>query len=258
MTEALPAAVLEAFGVAVPAIRLVGGEGGAWRVGGLVLKPAPSEVEWEWLGTHLPTVRQEGFRLGLPAPALDGRWVIDGWCAQTWVAGAHPTTPVWTDVLRVSALLHDAMRHLPRPVFVEDRTHHWAVADRVAWGEAGAPTHPVLDRLLARRRPIDLPAQAIHGDLTENVLEADGAAPAVIDPTVYWRPAGYASAIVVGDAVRWFDADPEPLLDAVSAIDAIGQLMIRASIFRLVTTLLFGGDVEPYERDLALIDLAEV
>ena len=80
----------------------------------------------------------------------------------------------------------------------------------------------------------------------------------MIDPTIYWRPAGYASAIVVGDAVRWFDAEPKPLLDSVSAIDAFGQLMVRASIFRLVTTRLFGGDIEPYDRDLALIDLVGV
>jgi uncharacterized protein (TIGR02569 family) len=253
-----PPGVLDAFGVEGPTILLVGGEGRSWRADGVVLKPAPSEAEWEWLGAHLPTVREAGFRLALPVPALDGSWVIDGWCAQGWLAGAHPTSPVWTDVLRVSTLLHDAMRHLPRPAFVDERTHHWAVADRIAWGNVDGPTHPVLDRLLALRRPIDLPAQAIHGDLTENVLDADGDAPAVIDPTIYWRPAGYASAIVVGDAVRWFDAEPEPLLDSVSAIDVLGQLMVRASIFRLVTTLLFGGDIEPYERDLDLIDLVGV
>ena len=54
----------------------------------------------------------------------------------------------------------------------------------------------------------------MHGDLTGNVLFADDLAPAVIDFSPYWRPTGFASAIVVGDALLWEGAD-ETLLAAV-------------------------------------------
>ena len=108
---------------------------------------------------------------------------------------------------------------------------------------------------VALRRPVRLSPQLIHGDLTENVLFSDDRPPAVIDPTMYWRPFGYASAIVVGDAVRWHRAQVDPLLDAVAHLEAFPQLYVRAAIFRLVTSLLFEtGPLDAYAFD---IDLAE-
>lgn len=249
-----PPDVLTAFGATARPTPLAGGEGGSWRAGDLVLKATPTGTEWPWLGEHLPTVREDDFRLALPVPARTGRWVVDGWCAQAWVVGEHPDGPRWRDVLAVCDRLHTAMCHLPRPGFLDGRTHPWSVGDRVAWGEAEPEVeHPLLDPLLAMRRPLDLPLQAVHGDLTENVLFAEDLPPAVIDVSLYWRPAGYAHAIVVGDAVRWLDAKPGPLLVAVGHVVAFPQLFVRASIFRLVTTLLVGGDAAPYERNLEII-----
>ncbi len=172
------------------------------------------------VGAHLPSVREDGFRLALPVPAPDDRWVIDGWSAQTWVAGGHPSEPRWLEVLDVSARLHAAMRHLPRPPFLDARTHEWAIGDRVAWGEMAPPVrHEFLDRLLETRRPVELLPQVIHGDLTENVLFDDALPPAVIDPAVYWRPAGYASAIVVG---AMLDGIPESVAIGVSLLGGQG------------------------------------
>jgi len=59
--------------------------------------------------------------------------------------------------------------------------------------------------------------------------------------TPYFRPPGFASAVVIGDAVRWRDADPEPLLEATASDPAFPQLFVRAVIYRLVTSLLFGA-----------------
>src|SRR5204863_470269 len=117
----------------------------------------------------LPEIEQDGFRLALPIRARDGRWVVDGWCAQTAVAGEH--APRWMDILEVSDAFHAAAAHLPRPPFVDARTHAWSIGDRVAWGQIDPPSPaPLLTRLLAIRRDVDLPSQMIHGDLTENVL----------------------------------------------------------------------------------------
>jgi uncharacterized protein (TIGR02569 family) len=251
-----PRSVLAAFGAQGAAIPLEGGEGHAWRSGDLVLKPWDEVAEWTWLGEHLPRVREDGFRLALPVPAAGTAWVVDDWCAQTWVAGAHPTEPRWLDVLTICDRFQRSLAHLPRPPFVDVRTHPWAIGDRVAWGEAQPNVeHPLLDRLLRLRRPIDLPAQAIHGDMTENVLFADPLAPAVIDPTLYWRPAGLASAIVVGDAVRWSAAEPTTLVAATDHIDGFPQLFVRAVIARLVTTLIFDRrDVTTFETDVRLAE----
>jgi uncharacterized protein (TIGR02569 family) len=247
------------FGVVGGGDPLRYGDSMVWRAGDLVFKRAPSIEEWAWLGEHLPTVREEGFRMTLPVPATDGRWVVDGWCAQTWLAGDHARSERWLDVLVVGERFHRACAQLPRPAFIDARDHPWAIGDRVAWGEAPSPAdHELLRRLLSVRRPLDLPSQLIHGDLTENVLFDPKLPPAVIDPTPYWRPAGFASAIVVGDAIRWFAADPIPLLDATSHIAEFPQLLVRASIARLVTTLVFGhADPAFFERDVDIVvDLA--
>lgn len=232
-----------------------------WRGGDLMFKPAPSPEEWRWLGEQLPTVREDGFRLALPVPATDGRWVVDGWCAQTWVAGVHPRPARWLEVLAVCDRFHRACAHLPRPGFVDARTHNWAVGDRVAWEEVELESDGsrperlhTLERLLALRRPVSLPSQVIHGDLSDNVLFADEQAPAVIDPTPYWRPAGFASAIVVHDAVQWFDAEPAPLIAATAHLEAFPQLFVRAAIFRTVTSYRF-GTVDPIVDD-RIVDLA--
>jgi len=246
---------LKAFGIAHEPAPVDGGEGGSWRAGDLVFKVAPSTEEWSWLGYQLANVREDGFRLALPVPAMDGRWVVDDWCAQTWLAGEHPAETRWLDVLTLCERFHRASAHLPRPVFIEGRTHAWAIGDRIAWGEADPPApDPWLDRLLALREPISLPSQVIHGDLTDNVLFADDLAPAIIDPTPYWRPAGFASAIVVHDAVRWWVADPEPLVAATAHLEEFPQLFVRAAIYRLVTSIVVGSDDPETWREV--VDLA--
>jgi uncharacterized protein (TIGR02569 family) len=80
--------------------------------------------------------------------------------------------------------------------------------------------------------------QLVHGDLTGNVLFADGLPPAVIDFSPFWRPTGYASAIVVADALVWEGADAS-LLDAVAHIEGFDQLLVRALIMRAVVDRLF-------------------
>jgi uncharacterized protein (TIGR02569 family) len=248
-----PLEVLARFAAPGPPSPLAGGEGRAWRAGDLVLKPCDDPIEWEWLAEHVPTVRTD-VRLAPPVPTIDGEWLAEGWCAQPLLAGAHAER--WLDVLAVARKFHAAVRHLPRPAFIDNRTHAWSVGDRVAWDEAAPPiAHPLLGRMLAIRRPIHAVPQVIHGDLTENVLFADGLPPAVIDVTPYWRPAGCASAIVVGDAIRWRDADPAPLLDATADIEGFPQLLVRAIIFRLVTSLVF--DVREVASFEPVVDVAE-
>ena len=150
MSVAPGAAVLAAFGSPGDPVEVAGGESPAWIAGDLVFKRAPSGNEWRWLGEHLPSVREEGFRLAKPVAALDRRWVVDGWGAVAKLPGAPPTTPRWGDVLALSHRVHLEMRHLPRPSFVDRRTHPWSVGDRVAWDDVTSPVqHRFLDPLLA-------------------------------------------------------------------------------------------------------------
>lgn len=112
----------------------------------------------------------------------------------------------------------------------------FARADRIAWAEERADFHPrivpVIEQLRSLVEPVDLPNQLVHGDMNENVLFAADLPPAVIDISPFWRPAAYAQAIIVVDALDWCDAD-ESILEWVEDIPEIYQLMVRAEIFRI-------------------------
>ncbi len=91
-----------------------------------------------------------------------------------------------------------------------------------------------LGRLLGALRPVALPRQVMHGDLPGNVLFAAGQPPAVIDFAPYFRPAGFASAIVIGDALTWYGAD-DSILGEVAHVEELPQLLLRALVYRIVT-----------------------
>jgi uncharacterized protein (TIGR02569 family) len=175
--------------------------------------------------------------------ATDGSLCVDGWCASRYLPGRHEHGR-WAEIVAAGERLHAALRGIPRPAFLDRRSGPWAVADRVAWGErppseVAEVTH--LARLVAGTRPVSEPGQLIHGDLTGNVLFDRLLPPAIIDLSPYWRPTGFASAIVVADALVWDGADAR-VLDAVGHVDDFGQYLVRALIFRLVTDSLITSD----------------
>jgi uncharacterized protein (TIGR02569 family) len=231
--------VLDAFGVKGIPIPLAGGQGRSVRVGRFVLKPADSaddEVEWH-ASVFEKLTRGSGFRVPLPLRAADGVCVVDGWTASEFLAGEPGPQGRWADVLSASGAFHQALRGLPRPSFLDRRTHPWAVADRVAWGEVQVNVvddlADPLAALLDLRRPVQQTGQVIHGDLTGNVLFAPGEPPAVIDFSPYWRPTLFAEAIVVADGLLWFDPPPAVAIGGRNG-HYWQQMLVRALIFRLV------------------------
>jgi len=268
MTALPPPAVLAAFDARAQPVPLPGGGGRTVAAGSLVLKSIDDPVEAEWIAEVVRDLDGgDAIRIARPVASHDGRWVVGSWTAWQRVPGEH-VTGRWLDVLQVSDQLSSALAGVPEPAFLAKRTHPWAVGDRVAWG-AGLPGGlppdfaELLASVLALRQPVDAgPTQPIHGDLCGNVLFADGLPPAVIDFSPFFRPAGYAKAIVAFDAIAWEGAGGE-LLDRVGTRTTRKQLLVRAAIFRLTAGALLaiddparlGGDrLAPYERAVRLID----
>lgn len=277
-----PPHVLAAFGLpGATATSLPGGQGRSWLVTAgvsreplessapLVLKPVADPLEAEevsWLAEALaPVCAADALDLGIRLPAdvpataagTGGRWVVDGWRASTWVAGEPGPTGHWVELLAAARAFTAAVSHLPRPPFLERRANPWAVADRAAWDEQPMAVHPdqrdLVDRLfaLARRAPAPQgPAQLVHGDLTGNVLFAEGLPPAVIDLSPYWRPAAFAGAVVVADGLLWWDQGAD-LLGAAGDAGEVG-VVARALLFRLLT------DVERLRRPAGAVALRPV
>jgi uncharacterized protein (TIGR02569 family) len=259
-----PPGVCADFGALERPEALAGGRGGSWRVGRLVLKhvgadPVTAE-ELRWLGTAVASPPSapaaapgpasggatagvpDAVRVAAPVPATDGSWVVGGWAATPFLEGS-PAGPRWTDVLAAGRALHLAWARLPRPSFLDRRTSPWDTGSRMAWGEEplvlrGDGLRSLTDRLVAALEPVAERSQLVHGDLGGNVLLADGLPPAVIDLSPYWRPPGWALAVVAVDAMVWSDADPgDP---AFAELDR--QMLLRAMLYRLVTDDVLGQD----------------
>ncbi|TNM61119.1 aminoglycoside phosphotransferase [Streptomyces sp. NP160] len=271
-----PSRVLAAFGLRGATVTVLpGGQGSSWLVSPapapapapdaatgsgrpaapLVLKPVEGDLQAEevaWLAEVLAPLcvapaHEVGFRLPAPVPGPGDRWVVDGWSATTWAAGEPGPAGRWVDLLATARAFSTALAPLPRPGFLERRTDPWAVADRAAWGEQPLEVLPdqraLVDglRQLARRGDRHPRAdQLVHGDMTGNVLFAEGLPPAVIDVSPYWRPAAYAGAVVVADGLLWWGQDGG-LVSAAGESGDVG-LVARALLFRLLTDVQLVGD----------------
>lgn len=227
-----PPFVVAAFGGDGSPVALAGGTGTAWRAGSVVLKtPDGSIEELAWQADLFARIHDDRFRLAIPLRTPDGSLTVDGWWASTFLVGGHKPGQ-WGDIVRAGESLHEALAEEPRPEFLDHRTDPWAIGDRVAWGELPAPEY--MAQLASALRPVEATSQLIHGDLTGNVLFAEGLPPGIIDFSPYWRPAPFAAAIVVADALVWEGAGPS-LLAEVAHIEQFGQYLLRALIYRMAT-----------------------
>ena len=246
-----------AFGASGPARLLPGGEGTTWQVGDVVLKPAADPQGASWCAELFAGLEGPGFRVPRPRRTVAGAWLADGWAVWERVEGEPGPVEHWPGLIAASRAFHAALADVPHPGWLCGRRDRWAVADRIAWGEASVVVAPglqgLVDDLVAARAPVELPSQLVHGDLAGNVLFADGQAPAVIDFSPYWRPAGYALAVAAVDVLVW-SAAPPSILDALDSEERRDQLLLRALLYRLVAESL--GPPDPQSRQ-AVHDAAE-
>ena len=227
-----------------------------------MLKPLDlEEPELAWQAEVFASISCHGFRVAHPLQAGNGELVVAGWCAWEAVEGRRESRR-WAEIIAAGERFHAALAGIPCPDFLSRRTDPWAVRDRVAWGDVPADMVAQVEhlrRLAARLKPLATPSQLIQGDLSGNGLFDDQLPPAVIDFSPYWRPAAFAAAIVVADALVWEGAR-EDILDAVAHIEHFEQYFLRALIYRAVSDRLFRlherhspDDADPY---LSAVELA--
>lgn len=232
-----------AFGVASAEPELLaGGQGSTWRCGDTVLKPAASSAEAAWVANTFDQLQVDGVRLARPVRSSDGRWVVGGWTAQRFVAGRPEDR--YDDVLDAADRLHAALADVPQPRFLAGREDLYSWADRLSWGEIEDVQGRLGDghgaklfaELAAGRRPVGATPQVVHGDLFGNVLFVASAPPAVVDITPYWRPASWAAAVIVVDAISWGGATTD-LVEENARRQDWPEMLRRALLFRLGVSL---------------------
>ncbi len=220
--------VLDLFAVPGAVTPVPGGQGRSVVSGDLVLSPDRDPAVQEWLSPLLarlavtmdtrPRRRLQDLRLAVPVPARDGSWVVEGWAASRY----EPDTVATRDLdvtLAAGRVLHaELAAWVPtRPAGLDARTDRWAVAERAAFADW----------------EIDLPSQLVHADLFGNVLLDGHGAPVVIDVSPAWRPARWAEAVAVLDAVADAVAPPSVLAAWSSTTDR--ELLRRALAFRVAS-----------------------
>ncbi|GAB3772412.1 hypothetical protein FB382_002888 [Nocardioides ginsengisegetis] len=236
--------VLDLFAVPDDPRPLPGGQGASVRAGDLVLSPGRDQETQAWLSPVLarlavrldedPHRTARDLRVAMPVPARDGTWVVDGWAASRYEPGTESCHDLEV-VRRTGDLLHAQLAvEMPRrPAALDGRVDRWAVAERMAFGEAPVDRDDLaadLARsLLAGLAPAAAPAGLVHADLAGNVLLDLAGAPVVIDVSPAWRPASWADAVCVLDSVLWRGADPARLDDPPR------EDLLRAVVFRVLS-----------------------
>lgn len=249
--EPPPVHVRAAFGARDSEPELLDG-GPVWRCGDAALRPATNPAQASWVAQTLDGLHVDNVRIARPLRSTDGRWVVGGWAATRYVSGRPE--PRHDEVVSVAVRLHLATTDLARPRFLTARRDVFAVADRVAWGEEETPLDSALggrlfDLLSGFARPIAAAPQVVHGDLFGNVLFDGQQPPAVADFIPYWRPAEWAAAVVVVDALAWGGAD-EGIVRRWVHLPEWPQALLRALLFRLAVHALHPNSTQASLRGL--------
>ena len=260
MDERPPDHVLAAFGLKNGDPQPLGDDWDCgWRCGEVVLSMVADHARAAWSAKVRETVFVDGVRLARPVRSTDGRYVVAGWHADTYVAGTPE--PRYDEVISAGVRLHEATATLERPRFLtQTPVPPWtdvdvfAVADRAAWDERPLQTMPLgapeieksddrdrsldlLGQLARLRKPTRGASQLVHGDLYGTVLFTGAAAPGITDLTPYWRPTSWAAGVAAVDALSWGEAD-DGLIERWDILPEWPQMLLRALMFRLAVHVL--------------------
>lgn len=199
--------------------------GPAWdnglKVGDVVYSRAQSTSAWS------AKVRQDldvdGARIVRPIRSTDGRFVVSGWKASTFVPGA-PANRV-DETAALAGRLETALAESTAPSGAAvGRDDVFARAEAAAWEETGDAY---------RELPADTPLVWGHADLAAVTVYSGTAQPAIIDivPTAARRPRGYTAALVIVDGLIAESVD-DVVCDRFSYIPDFDQLLLRAVAYR--------------------------
>lgn len=235
----IPKKVLKAFGVTTEPGCFNNGHEDTFHCGDRVLKQVESDEEAGWIAELLISLKsQKTFSYPRPLRSVDDKWTVDKWTAWEYIPGKVLPGGRYDEQFLVCDDFHKALKDVPKPDFIDKKDNSWSIADRVAWQEIEAKYDKkfmrAIDEIQKRLRPIEVKNQLIHGDLLGNILFSKELPPAVIDYALYWRPAGFAKAIMIVDAIAWEGADVSIISFLQDREENYEELFLRAILRRIV------------------------
>ena len=228
--------ILNAFGTSEEPVLLTGGQGINYRAGNMVFKPVADSKGASWeADIYSKIITNDKFRVPRPIRAKDGSWVFNGWTAYEFISGKH-IPGKYAESIAISREFHKALAVFPKPDDFDKGTNVWSIADKMAWGDI--PFHDFelsnkpLKNIFSLIKENKLPSQLMHGDWGPgNILFDDKLPPAVIDFSPYWRPADFAIAVMMLDAIAWEGAN-ESIFDLGKDVADFQQLLLRGIVRR--------------------------
>ena len=211
------------------------GRQAAWHCGDVLVRPVPDNVVAAWSAAVLDGLQVDGVRIARPLRSSDGRWVVGGWAACRFIPGY--VEPRYDEVVEASLRLHAATATVSRPRLLDDRDDLVTRSAAAAFGERRLTLDPATGgelyaQLAEFRKPVQLTPQLVHPELFGAVLFDEHGVPAVIDLVPCWRPAQWAAAVIVVDALAWGGAD-EGLPQRWTHLEEWPQVLLRALLHRL-------------------------
>ncbi len=239
-----PNAVLGAFKLEGKVRFLSGGQGRTYLVDDTVLKyyPYTEEEELTWIAGLVDRLNPTNFRLQKFIKTDKENYLFNNWGAHKFLEGEMLEGTEHLAIKReVLQDFHRAIQNEPFPQYMIKRTDPWAVADKMVWGEKPIECHKrimnEIEQLIDFIEPLNLPFQLIQGD-PSNILFSNKEPPAVIDLSLYFRPANFPLAILAADNMCcWCKGEcyclvAQEIYIMFSDIPFFDQLLLRAVLRR--------------------------
>lgn len=190
------------------------------RVGTVVY--AESTDTSHWSGTVRDKLDVPGLRISRPILSSDGRTVVAGWTADTFIDGA-PQLRI-DETVSAALRLTDALWQVQGPVGLQ-RDDDFAIAEREAWAECDE-----------RYGEIDAPGQVGHADMVGTTIYDGTRTPGLTDvvPFVVPRPYAMTAATAIADLLILAPGDTvdDSVVSRFGHVPDLKRLVLRALAYR--------------------------
>jgi len=222
---------------------LHGGQGDAFRSGNLVIKKVFEPEKYRWYAELLSRHPFFDVKYSRPVRSLSGSFIEEGYGATQFLDGEFIAGRM-KEKIQASKTFNRQLKDIPKPKNFNLWISPWTRAQNLAWNNFQLPVEfdtnasRDLGELFRLWKPIDLPVQLIHVDLSGNIL-FDGDVPVIIDFTPGFFPKEYAEVLLLSDSIAWFDEPLESLDLLPINKESTFQMLLRAVLFRLSVPLFF-------------------
>jgi uncharacterized protein (TIGR02569 family) len=235
---------LRKFNITDTGIRLAGGQQTTMKFGDIVLKPIDDVAYANFTASIFDQIDPKEYRISKPIKSIDNNYVEDGFIATKFEPGNHDFSRI-AEMLKVSENLHHDLKEIKCKFPNFDNP--WTSAQKILWDNKKLPidlnqdSKEFCEKILAELKPITLPKQLIHSDLSGNILFHENLKPLVIDFSPAFAPYEYASALIVTDNIAWNHADINSL-ELLKEYSIDFEVVKYAVVFRILVSALLNKD----------------